>query len=75
MASTNLISKYKTSKKNDSFRTVENPPKYDNKIAQLNSTGNEQYKRITGRLINQEDRGTTSLENKKTTNLNILPKK
>lgn len=75
MASTNLITKYKQSKKSDSFRTSENPPKYSNQIALLNSAGNEQYKRVTGKLVSQDSRGTATLDSKGTTNLTILPNK
>jgi hypothetical protein len=75
MASTNLISKLKQAPKNDSFRTVDNPAKYNNQIALLNSAGNEQYLRTTGKLISQTDRGTSTLANGKTTGQSILPNK
>ena len=75
MASTNLITKLKQAPKGDSFRPDQNPAKYNNQIALLNSTGNEQYLRTTGRLVSQTDRGTSTLANGKTTGQSILPNK
>lgn len=75
MAGTNLITKLKQSPKNDSFRPVENPPKYNNQIALLNSSGNEQYKRVTGRLVSQDGGGNVTLSSKGTIDNSTLPKK
>jgi hypothetical protein len=47
---TNLIQRFKNAKKNDNFRAAENPVKYNNKIAQLNSLGDNQYQRLTNPL-------------------------
>jgi hypothetical protein len=41
-----LISLFKTAKKGDNFRTVDFPDKYNDKIAQLNSTGDNQYVKL-----------------------------
>lgn len=75
MAGTNLVTKLKQAPKNDSFRPVENPAKYNNQIALLNSTGNEQYKRVTGRLVSQDNAGTVTLSSKGVSDLSTLPKK
>jgi len=48
-----LIDKLKTSQKNDSFRKSETSDKYNDKIAQLNSLGSNQYSKITTSTINK----------------------
>lgn len=48
-----LINLFKKSKKGDSFRAPESPEKYNDKIAQLNSTGDDQYNRLNTTTINK----------------------
>ena len=48
-----LISLFKKAKKGDNFRTVANPVKYNNQIAVLNSTGDNQYAKISNIVTRQ----------------------
>lgn len=47
-----LIDKLKTSKKGDSFRNADSPNKYNDRIAQLNGLGDNQYQRLNTATIN-----------------------
>jgi hypothetical protein len=48
-----LISLFKKAAKGDSFRPVEMPTKYNDQISYLNSTGNDQFNRMTTEKINK----------------------
>lgn len=48
-----LIDLFKKAPKGDAFRRPENLDKYADKIAQLNSTGANQYNKITTNSINR----------------------
>lgn len=56
-----LISLFRKAPKGDSFRTVESPSKYNDQIAFLNSTGNDQYNRMTTEKINKIGKTSTQL--------------
>lgn len=73
---TNLISLFKKAKKNDSFRAAEQPVKYNNSIAQLNSLGSDQYSKLTSTFMQSFGRTNSSLENRSTSDAGgPLPKK
>lgn len=46
-----LISLFKKSPKGDNFRANATPSKYNDSIAQLNSTGDQQYDKLTTEKI------------------------
>lgn len=48
-----LIDIYKNSPKGDSFRMAEPPMKYADKIAQLNSIGADQYRKLDSATLNK----------------------
>jgi hypothetical protein len=48
-----IIDLFKKAKKGDSLRTTATPSKYNDKIAQLNSLGSNQYTKLTTEVINK----------------------
>ena len=60
-----IIDQFKNSKKNDSFRPDNNPGKYNDKIAQLNSLGSNQYSKLTTNTLNRISKTITSPINTK----------
>lgn len=48
-----LIDLWKKATKGDSYRATENPVTYNDKIAQLNSVGSDQARRLTTSKINK----------------------
>lgn len=56
-----LISLFRKATKGDSFRIQEVPNKYNDQIAYLNSTGNDQYNRMTTEKINKISKTSAQL--------------
>jgi hypothetical protein len=56
-----LINLFKKATKGDGFRAAEPPTKYNDNIAQLNSVGNDQYKRMTTDKINKISKTNAAL--------------
>lgn len=48
-----LIDIYKQAPKGDGFRLAEPPEKYADKIAQLNSIGSDQYRKMNSATLNK----------------------
>lgn len=53
-----LIDIYKNAPKGDGFRMAEPPVKYADKIAQLNSIGADQYRKLDSATLNRVARTT-----------------
>lgn len=56
-----LIDIYKNAPKGDGFRMPEPPVKYADKIAQLNSIGADQYRKLDSATLNKVARTQTQL--------------
>lgn len=67
-----LIDLLKRATKGDNFRPSDSPIKYNDKIAQLNTTSNNQYNRLNTSTINRM-KNTTSTLTQSTTNRSVLP--
>jgi hypothetical protein len=55
-----IIDQFKKAGKGDSFRTNEKSDKYNDKIAQLNSLGSNQYSKVNTNSLNRISKTTTS---------------
>jgi hypothetical protein len=55
-----IIDQFKNAGKGDSFRPNEKADKYNDKIAQLNSLGSNQYSKINTNTINRISKTTAS---------------
>ena len=60
-----IIDKFKKAEKGDSFRNNEKADKYNDKIAQLNSLGSNQYSKLNTNTLNRISKTTTSPTNTK----------
>jgi hypothetical protein len=60
-----IIDKFKNAGKGDSFRPNEKADKYNDKIAQLNSLGSNQYSKLTTNTLNRISKTVTSPVNTK----------
>jgi len=60
-----IIDQFKNAGKGDSFRPNEKADKYNDKIAQLNSLGSNQYSKINTNTLNRISKTTTSPTNTK----------
>jgi hypothetical protein len=60
-----IIDLFKRAAKGDSFRPSEPANKYNDKIAQLNSLGSNQYSKINTNTVNRVSKTTTSPINTK----------
>jgi hypothetical protein len=60
-----IIDQFKKAGKGDSFRNNEKADKYNDKIAQLNSLGANQYSKLTTNTLNRISKTTTSPTNTK----------
>lgn len=60
-----IIDKFKKAEKGDSFRNNEKADKYNDKIAQLNSLGSNQYAKLNTNTLNRISKTTTSPTNTK----------
>lgn len=68
-----LIDLLKKATKGDNFRTKANPVKYNDKIAQLNTTSNNQFDRLTTSRINQIQKTGNSVLSQNSSTGTILP--
>ena len=68
-----LIDLFKRATKGDNFRLKSSPDKYNDKIAQLNTTSNNQYDRLNTSTINKIQKTNASLS-QTSTNGATLPK-
>lgn len=55
-----IIDKFKKAGKGDSFRNNEKSDKYNDKIAQLNSLGSNQYSKVNTNTLNRISKTTSS---------------
>jgi len=69
-----IIDLFKKATKGDNFRPTETPDKYDNKIAQLNTTANNQYSKLNTATMNKIQKTNASLT-QSTSKGSILPGK
>lgn len=60
-----IIDLFKKAAKGDSFRANDKADKYNDKIAQLNSLGSNQYSKVTTNSLNRISKTTTSPTNTK----------
>ena len=60
-----IIDLFKKAAKGDSFRNNEKADKYNDKIAQLNSLGSNQYSKLNTNTLNRISKTTTSPTNTK----------
>ena len=60
-----IIDLFKKSGKGDSFRPNDKADKYNDKIAQLNSLGSNQYSKLNTNTLNRISKTTTSPTNTK----------
>ena len=60
-----IIDQFKKAGKGDSFRNNEKADKYNDKIAQLNSLGSNQYSKLTTNTLNRISKTVTSPVNTK----------
>ena len=60
-----IIDQFKKAGKGDSFRNNEKADKYNDKIAQLNSLGSNQYSKLTTNTLNRISKTVTSPTNTK----------
>lgn len=58
-----IIDKFKNAGKGDSFRNNEKSDKYNDKIAQLNSLGSNQYSKINTNTLNRISKTKSSPAN------------
>lgn len=68
-----LIDLFKKATKGDNFRPTDTPDKYDSKIAQLNTTSNNQYNRLNTATINKIQKSNATLT-QSTSQGTIIPK-
>lgn len=68
-----LIDLFKKASKGDNFRATDTPDKYDSKIAQLNTTSNNQYNRLNTATINKIQKSNATLT-QSTSQGTIIPK-
>ncbi len=68
-----LIDLFKKAIKGDNYRTKATPTKYNDKIAQLNTTSNNQFDRLTTSKINQIQKTSNPVLTQSTSKGSILP--
>jgi len=68
-----LIDLLKKAIKGDNFRIKANPTKYNDKIAQLNTTSNNQFNRLTTSNINKIQKTNNSVLTQNSSVGTILP--
>lgn len=68
-----LIDLLKKAIKGDNFRVKSTPVKYNDKIAQLNTTSNNQFDRLTTSKINQIQKTGNPVLTQSTSKGSILP--
>jgi hypothetical protein len=68
-----LIDLLKKATMGDNFRIKSNPVKYNDKIAQLNTTSNNQFDRLTTSRINQIQKTGNSVLTQTSSKGTILP--